>query len=306
MQSAKKGNALISNIRRYPWLYIMILPVIAFYIIFCYWPMYGVIIAFQDFVPAKGIFGSNFVGFDHFISFFTDFNFSRLISNTVMINLQMLVFGFPLPILFALLLNEMRSSKLRKITQTITYMPHFVSSVVVCGLVVSFTKSGGLITSILTLFGLPDVNLLSKAELFQPIYVSMNIWQEFGWDSIIFFAALTGIDPAQYEAATLDGAGRWKRMWYITLPGLLPTISILLILRMGNIMSLGWDKIVLLYSPTIYETSDVISTYVYRRGLIQYEYSYAAAVGLFNSVINVFFLVGANFLSRKVNETSLW
>lgn len=304
--TTKVKHPLLRNIKKYPWLYLMFLPVVIFYILFCYFPMYGVIIAFQDFSPAKGFFGSNWVGFEHFRDFFTDVNFFRVVRNTLVINLELLVFGFPLPIIFALLLNEISGKGFKRVTQTITYMPHFISSVVVCGLMIDFVKTGGLITSALGVFGVENSNLLTKSEWFQPLYVSMNIWQELGWDSIIYFAALSGIDPTLYEAADVDGASKFKKIIHITLPGIASTIVILLILRIGNLMSLSWDRIFLLYNELIYETSDVISTYVYRRGLIQFEYSYGAAVGLFNSLINVVLLWGANRFSRKINDTSLW
>lgn len=301
-----KKESLLMNIRRYPWIYVIAVPVIIFYGIFCYWPMYGVIIAFQNYVPARGILGSKWVGFEHFIDFFTDRNFFNLVSNTLLINVKLLLFGFPIPIIFAILLNEVRSNTFRRITQTITYMPHFVSAVVICGLLKDFTKSNGLITSIFVLFGYENINLLSEAELFQPLFVGMNVWQEFGWNSIIFFAALGGIDPTLYEAARVDGASRFQLALHVTLPGLVPTITILLILRIGSLMNLGWEKIVLLYSPLVYDTADVISSYVYRRGLLEFQYSYGTAVGLFNSAINIILLIAANTISRVVNGSGLW
>jgi len=301
-----KAESYRVNIKRYPWLYAIAFPVVLFYVVYCYLPMYGVIIAFQNYSPARGILGSKWVGLKHFISFFTGRYFFRLVSNTLLINVKLLMFGFPLPIIFAILLNEIHSSGFRRITQTITYMPHFVSSVVVCGLLKDFTKSGGLLTSIAMAFGGENVNLLSKAKLFQPLFVGMNIWQQFGWDSIIFFAAMSSIDPVLYEATRVDGANRFQQVLHVTLPGLFPTIVVILILRIGRLMSLGWEQIVLLYSPLVYETSDVISTYVYRRGLLEFEYSFGTAVGLFNSLINIILLISANALSRMVNETSLW
>lgn len=224
-----------------------------------------------------------------------------------MINVQMLVFAFPFPIIFAILLNELNLKRFRSMMQTVTYMPHFISTVVICGLVLDFCSSSGVITSIVcAITGMEPTNLMSKPSFFQPIYVLMMIWQEFGWDSIIYYAAITSIDQELYEAATMDGAGRLRRILHITLPGISTTIIMLLILRIGSLMSLGWDRIILLYNPMIYETSDVISTYVYRRGLLNFEYSFASAVGLFNSAINFVLLIGANALSRKLNDTSLW
>lgn len=308
IKQAKKswGRRLIDNMRAHPWLYIMILPAIAYFAVFHYAPMYGVIIAFQDYKPLKGIMGSKWVGFANFQTFIESPFIWRLIRNTLSINIGMLLFGFPLPIIFALLLNEVRSTAFRKVVQTITYMPHFVSSVVVCGLMVIFCRSDGLLTSILAYFGMPKTNLLTIEGYFQPLYIGMNIWQELGWDSIIYFAALTSVDAALYEAARVDGAGRWRQMWHITLPGIAPTIVILLILRIGNLMSLGWDRIILMYNEMVMETADVISTYVYRTGLQQVQYSYATAVGLLNSIINVILLISTNAISRKISDNSLW
>lgn len=302
----KNSDSYLANIKKYPWIYLIALPVCVFYLVYCYLPMYGVIIAFQNYAPARGIWGSRWVGLKHFMDFFTDRNFGRLATNTLVINIKLLLFGFPLPILFALLLNEVHSTAFRRATQTITYMPHFVSTVVVCGLLKDFTKSDGLITTIVAMLGGENVNLLSKANLFQPLFVAMNVWQQFGWDSIIFLAALGSIDPTLYEAAKVDGATRFQQAIHVTLPGLLPTIVVLLILRIGNLMSLGWEQIVLLYSPLVYETSDVISTYVYRRGLLEFDYSYGTAVGLFNSVVNIILLILANAFSRAVTQNSLW
>ena len=298
---------LLNNIIEHPWLYVLALPVLVYYIVFCYWPMYGACIAFMDFNPVRGIARSEWVGFENFRLFFTDKDFFRVVHNTLSINIGLLVFAFPVPILFAILLNEVRSSRFQKITQTITYMPHFVSNVVICGLMIEFTRSDGLITALLTRLGVENVNLLTKKEWFQPLYIFMNIWQEFGWDSIIFFAALTSISPELYEAAMMDGAGRVRQTIHVTLPGIRGTIVILLIMRIGNLMNLGWDRIYLLYNPLVYETSDVISTMVYRRGLLEFDYSFGTAAGLFNSVINVILLVAANALSKKLtDEGGLW
>lgn len=291
----------------HPLLYLMILPVLIYFLVYHYYPMYGMIISFFDYVPTKGISGSKFVGLKHFRAFLEDPYFFRTMRNTLSINLLLLLFGFPFPIIFAVLLNELRSAKFRKVTQTVTYMPHFISTVVICGLMLDFCKSKGVITTIFcALSGREPVNLFSQSAFFQPLYVLMCIWQEFGWDSIIYFAALSGIDQELYEAADIDGAGRWNKILHITIPGISPTIIILLIMRIGNMMTLGWDKILLLYNPMIYEKADVISTYVYRIGLMNFQYSFSTAVGVFNSIINFILLLSANAFSRKVNETSLW
>ncbi len=301
------GVRLLHNIKSHPLLYLMILPVILYYLVYHYYPMYGLSIAFYDYVPIKGIRGSKFVGLENFKAFITDPYFFRTMRNTLTINVLLLIFGFPFPILFAVLLNELNSSKLRKVTQTITYMPHFISTVIICGLMLDFCGEKGVLTSIICgITGMEHVNLFSKSAWFQPLYVLMSIWQEFGWDSIIYYAALTGIDQELYEAAEIDGANRWEKIWNITIPGISQTIVILLVMRVGNMMTLGWDKILLLYNPMTYKTSDVISTYVYRIGLTNFQYSFATAVGFFNSIINFVLLILANTVSRKVNETSLW
>jgi len=310
--AAKKGpvkprqSGYISNIIHNPLIYLMALPVIAFYVIFHYLPMYGVVIAFKNYIPARGIWESQWVGFEHFKTFFTSSYFPRLLRNTIFINLKELIFSFPIPILFALLLNEVRSTKFRRIAQSITYMPHFVSTVVICGLIVDFTKSTGVLTNLFVALGMPRVNMLSVPEYFQSIFVGGIVWQSFGWDSIIYFAALTGLDPALYDAARVDGAGRFRQAIHVTLPGIAPTIVILMLMRIGSMMSVSWDRIVLLYNPLTYETADVLSSYVYRIGLTKMQYSFATAVGLFNSGVNILLLIGANAISRRVSENSLW
>lgn len=299
--------ALGRNIKEYPLLYLMALPVIAWYAVFQYGPMYGLIIAFQRYVPSRGILDSQWVGMKNFVDFLSDPYFFRVLRNTLIINFYLLIFAFPSAILFALLLNELRTPRLKKATQTITYMPHFISAMVICGLAVDFFKSDGMLTTLLvSVFGVEKTNLLSVKGYFRPIYVVLQIWQETGWDSIIFVAALSAIDPTLYEAAIMDGASRFKRALHVTLPSIMPTIVILLILRIGNMMTLGWEKIILLYNQMTYETADVISSYVYRRGLIQFDYSFSTAMGLFNSIVNFILLILANTISRKVNETSLW
>ena len=269
--------------------------------------MYGLIIAFQRYVPSRGILDSQWVGMKNFVDFLSDPYFFRVLRNTLIINFYLLIFAFPSAILFALLLNELRTPRLKKATQTITYMPHFISAMVICGLAVDFFKSDGMLTTLrVSVFGVEKTNLLSVKGYFRPIYVVLQIWQETGWDSIIFVAALSAIDPTLYEAAIMDGASRFKRALHVTLPSIMPTIVILLILRIGNMMTLGWEKIILLYNQMTYETADVISSYVYRRGLIQFDYSFSTAMGLFNSIVNFILLILANTISRKVNETSLW
>lgn len=301
------GELMKRRIWRNKELYLLVLPVIIYYLVFHYKPMYGLIIAFQDYSPRRGISGSEWVGFQHFTDFFTGIYFGRLLRNTLEISLATLIFGFPAPILLALLVNELRSKWFSRITQTITYMPHFVSMVVLCAMIREFVKEGGLVTDILSsVFGYDGKNLLSRSAYFTPIYVITNIWQGVGWGSIVYLAALTGIDMELYEAARVDGANRWKQTIHITIPSIMPTIIIMLIMRMGQIMGIGHEKIILLYNEGIYERADVISTYVYRMGIMNRQYSFSSAVGLFNSVVNFILVIGANQISKKVSETSLW
>ncbi|MUG43509.1 ABC transporter permease [Paenibacillus woosongensis] len=288
------------------YLYLMILPVIAYYIIFHYGPMYGALIAFKNYSPMKGILGSDWVGFQHFQDFFNSYYFLRILKNTLLISLYSLLFEFPAPILLALLINEVRHRLFKRVVQTITYMPYFISLVVICGIITDFTNADGLINRLFVWLGYDGQAMLQKPELFRPVYILSEIWQRIGWESIIYIAALMGIDQEQYEAARMDGANRFKQMLYITLPGILPTIAIMLILRMGNLLNVGFEKIILLYNPVTYETADVISSFVYRKGLLEFGWSYSAAVGLFNSVINLILLITANYISRRVSKSSLW
>jgi putative aldouronate transport system permease protein len=305
-QSKSFFTRLRKDLRVNKSVYIMFLPVLIYYIIFHYKPMYGAIIAFKDYTPIKGIMGSEWIGFKHFIDFFSSFYFRRVLRNTLVISFSTLLFGFPAPIILALLINELKSKVFSRTVQTITYMPHFISMVVICGMIRTFTIDSGIINDIIAFFGGERVTLLGQPKLFVPVYVLSGIWQEVGWGSIIYLAAMAGIDQELYEAAKIDGAGRWKQTLYVTLPGIAPTIVILLILRMGSLLNVGFEKIILLYSPATYETADVISSFVYRKGLQEFNWSFSSAVGLFNQVINFILLISANWFSRKVNESSLW
>lgn len=288
------------------YLYLMMVPVVAYYLVFHYAPMYGAVIAFKEYTPVKGVFGSEWVGLEHFRSFFETYYFWRLMKNTVLISFYSLLFAFPAPILLALMINEIRSSAFKRTVQTITYMPYFISLVVICGMIKDFTNSGGIINQLVTALGGDGQAMLQKPELFRSIYIVSEIWQKVGWESIIYIAALMGIDQEQYEAARIDGASRWKQILHITLPGIMPTIVIMLILRIGNLLNVGFEKIILLYNPVTYDTADVISSFVYRKGLLEFGWSFSSAVGLFNSVINLTLLILANRISRKVSENSLW
>ncbi len=288
------------------YIYFMAIPVVAYFVIFHYIPMYGASIAFKEFTPGKGILGSPWVGFRHFESFFTGQYFWRTIRNTLLLSVYSLVFTFPIPIIFALLLNEVRNKYFKKAIQTISYLPHFISVMIICGMIINFTARDGVVNDVIAALGGERTTMLLKPELFRFLYLSTGVWQELGWNSIIYIAALSSIDPTLYEAAYMDGAGKLKQTFHITLPGLAPIIVTLLILKMGNMMEVGFEKILLLYNPNIYETADVISTFVYRRGLIEFQYSFSAAVGIFNSVVNFLLLITANTISRKVSENSLW
>ncbi|MCK9860135.1 MULTISPECIES: ABC transporter permease [Paenibacillus] len=284
----------------------MMLPVIAYYLIFHYIPMYGALIAFKEYSPMKGILHSDWVGLKHFHDFFGSYYFTRILKNTLVISLYSLIFEFPAPIILALLINEVRNKTFKRVAQTITYMPYFISLVVICGIITDFTNADGIINRLFMLFGYDGQAMLQKPELFRPIYILSEIWQRIGWESIIYIAALMSIDQEQYEAARIDGASRIKQIFFITLPGILPTITIMFILRMGNMLNVGFEKIILLYNPVTYNTADVISSFVYRKGLLEFGWSYSSAVGLFNSVVNLALLVTANYISRKVNKSSLW
>lgn len=287
--------------------YLIVLPVLLYYILFCYKPMYGALIAFQDYNPMNSsIFQNEWVGFKHFIDFFQGMYFERLIKNTLTISIASIVVGFPIPIIFALLLNEIGRKKFARVIQTVSYMPHFISIVVVCSMIMSFTNAGGALNTLLQHFGYDGKPMLSNPSLFVPLYVISGIWQGMGWDSILYIAALAGINQELYEAAAIDGAGRIRKLIHITLPGLAPTIVIMFILRMGGLMNVGYEKVILMYNPLTLKSSDVISSYVYRMGIERMNYSFSTAVGLFNSAINIILLVLTNRFSKKVSDTSLF
>jgi len=297
---------IVKDFRRNKYIYLMLLPVVGYYLLFHYVPMYGAQIAFKDFIPARGISGSPWIGLDNFRTFFEGIYFWRLLRNTVAINVLDILLGFPAPILLALLLNEITSDRFKRTVQTITYMPHFISLVVVVGMVLDFFAREGLINQVLGVVGIAPISFMQRPDLYWWIYVGSGIWQSIGWGSIIYLAAIATIDPTLYEAAKVDGANRFKQIRHITLPGIMPTIIILLILRMGMMMNVGYEKTILLYNPLTYETADVISSYVYRKGILETNFGFSAAVGLFNSAINFALLLGANRLSRKYSESSLW
>lgn len=298
----------IRDLKRNYEIYLILVPVIVFYLIFSYAPMGGLAIAFQDWRPGRAMFGegARWVGLKHFRDFFSSYYFVRVLRNTVTISVSSLVFGFPAPVILALMLNELKSKYYARAVQTVVYLPHFISMVVLCGMINLFVRDNGVITQVLGIFGFPKQNMLLNPDLFVPIYVISGIWSGVGWGSIIYLAALSGVDQQLYEAAEIDGAGKWMQTIHITLPCIVPTIIIQFIMRTGQILSVGQEKIILLYNETIYDKADVISSFVYRKGLLESNWSYSTAVGLFNSVINFALVTVVNKISSTVSETSLW
>lgn len=287
-------------------LYLLISPVILYFIIFHYIPMYGVQIAFKDFFPVNGISGSPWVGLKHFERFFDSYYFWRLIKNTLGIGLYTLALSFPIPIIIALMLNEVKHEKYKRFVQTVIYAPHFLSTVVVVGMLLLFLKPDGLVNQIIILFGGEPIYFITEPSLFKSLYVFSDVWQTMGWSSIIYLAALASIDYQLHEAAIIDGATRMQRIWHINVPTIFPTIVIMFILSAGSIMAVGFEKVFLMQNSLNMSTSDVISTFVYRAGILDAQYSFSAAVGLFNSVINFIMLIVVNSFAKKINETSLW
>lgn len=297
----------LKNIRSGWQLYLFLLPAFAYVFIFNYMPMYGVQIAFKEFRTSLGIWGSSWVGLYNFRKFIEYPYFLRIVWNTLSINLYSLALGFPAPILLALLINEIRNTYFKKTVQMVTYAPHFISTVVICGMILLFlNEDHGFINQFIAIFGFERINFMSEPNWFSSIYVFSNVWQNVGWSTIIYLAALSGVDPEQIEAARIDGAHRLGIIRYINIPHLMPTIVILLILRCGSILSLGFEKVYLLQNPLNLEASEIISTYVYKVGLLNSQFSYSSAIGLFNNVVNLALLVGVNALSRHVSENSLW
>lgn len=286
--------------------YLMWLPVLAFYLVFKYAPMGGLAIAFQNYKPLKGIMGSKWVGLEHFVDFLTGPYAWRTIRNTLVINFYQLIFGFPIPIIFAILVNEIKNRPYQRVVQTISYMPHFISMVVLCGMISDFSASMGLFNTIGQAFGAPRISFLSEDEYYRFIYVGSGIWKQMGWSSILYLSTLSGVDHALHEAAAIDGAGRFRRVIHVTMPALIPIIAVQLIMRIGHIMGEGHQKTILLYNDSVMEVADIVSSYVYRRGFKQNDYSFGAAVDLFNSIVNIIVLCSANYFSKHVVKESLW
>ena len=296
------------KVKQYRVLLLMLIPGILYYVIFHYLPMYGVVLAFKEFKITKGILDSPWVGFDVFMKVFSDDYFFTVLKNTLIISLYKLIFGFPVPILFALLLSEIASARFKKLVQTVSYLPHFISWVVMAGIFFTVFSLEGPVNTIIQFFGMEPVLFLADDRYFRSILVITSIFQGFGWGSIIYFAAISSIDPQMYEAAVIDGAGRFKRMFYISIPMLVPVIAIMLILSMSGILDAGFDQIFNMYNPRVMNVSDIIDTYVYRKGLVEMNYSYATAVGLFKSVIALILIIGVNRLVKMIGgrDHALW
>lgn len=304
---APRKRSFWKDLVRDKYLILMILPVIIIFFLYNYLPMLWNIIAFEKYSIRKGIFGSQWVGLKHFEKFFNSPYCVRVIRNTFVISFTDLILGWPVPIIFALLLNEVKNVRTKRIIQTCSYLPHFISVVVVVGMMrIFFHGSNGIVNKLILHMGGEAIPFFSRADCFVPLYVFSGMWQNFGWDSIIYFSAISSIDPEIYEAAIVDGAGRWRKMFSVTLPSIAPTVITLLILRIGWLMSVGFEKIILMYNEATYETADVISTYVYRVGLLNADFSYGTAIGLFNCLVSVVLLVSANFVSKKLTETSIF
>lgn len=289
------------------YLWLLFLPCLIYYLVFRYAPMFGLVITFKNYNLFKGIWASDWVGLKYYRLFLNNPDFWPLMKNTFLLGLYRLIFGFPAPIVLALLLNELRKAAVKRFVQTVSYLPHFISNVIVASMVIMFlSPTGGLVNNLLTGLGFEPINFMNKPEMFRGIYVLSEIWQHIGWETIIYLAALTAVDPQLYEAASIDGASRMRKMWHVTLPGISSALVITLILNIGQVLEIGFEKVYLMQNPAIYDTADIISTYVYRIGLVQGNFSYGSAIDLFMGIISLIFIYGANWISRRVSETSLW
>ncbi|CWD58213.1 protein LplB [Streptococcus pneumoniae] len=300
-----KIQLTVEHIQKYWILYLMMIPATVLLILFTYGPMYGIIMAFQDFTVFKGYTGSPFVGLKHFQRLFSDPLFYRLFKNTFMVGVLDFLFSFPAPLIFALILNEVRKVRFKSGVQSISYLPHFIPLVVMVGIIFELFGSYGIINSLLSSLGMEPISFFTKSEWFLPLYIGSGVWKTIGWGSIIYMGALTNIDSTLYEAADMDGANRWHKMWHVTLPSLRPTVVTLFILNAGGIMQVGFEKVFLMSSPATYEVSDVLSTYVYRQGILNSDFSYSAAVGLFNNIVALLFVLLANKIAKKLGEEGI-
>ncbi|WP_059049121.1 ABC transporter permease [Paenibacillus senegalimassiliensis] len=288
-------------------LLLLFLPALVYYILFKYVPMFGILISFKDYNPFQGVWQSEWVGLKHYALFFNSPDSFKLIKNTILLGVYKLIFSFPAPVILALLLNEVRVGMVKKLAQTISYLPHFISNVVVVSMMFLFlSPTGGIVNQVIEWLGYASVNFMQDENYFRSLYIISEIWQHVGWDTIIYLAALSAIDPQLYEASTVDGANRWHQLLHVTLPGIAPAIVTLLILNVGHVLDIGFEKVLLMQNPSIYSTADVLSTYVFRTGIQAMNYSYGTAIDLFTSVINLMFIFTANWISRRTSGTSLW
>ncbi len=307
VNTKRKSEIIFSRICRDRQLYLLLIPFLLFYILFVFRPMCSMVIAFKDYSVYKGIAASPWVGLKHFREFFESEFFVRVFRNTILISFYQLAIGFPLPIIFALLLNEVTSKKYKRVVQTFSYLPYFISTVVIAGMVTLFlAPSNGIVNIILDKLGMEKIYFLTKPEWFRTIYTLTNVWIGLGYNSVVYISALSGVDQSLYEACTIDGGGKVRQMLSVTIPGILPTIVTMFLIQIGNILNVGYELIIMLYQPVTYETADTISTYVYRIGIEQADYSLSTAVSFFNSIVGLILVVIANYISKKVNDTGLW
>ncbi len=307
---AAAGRPLRYYLKRDRFYYLLIALPMLYYFVYKYLPMFGIVIAFQDYKPflgIQGIFSADWVGLKHFARFFNSIYFGRLIRNTFLISFYNLLFSFPAAILLALMLNEVRARRFKRVVQTVSYLPHFLSAVIVCGMIRQLLSTdGGLVNSLVVALGGEPIYFMGSTRYYRTYYTASSVWQSIGWNSIIYLAAMSNIDTSLYEAAEIDGAGIFKKMWHVTLPALLPIISIMLIFRMGDLLNVGHEKTLLLYSSLTYEVADIISTYVYREGLEGMKYSYTSAVGLFTSLISMVMVLLSNYAAKKMGQEGVW
>ncbi|MBO7452029.1 MAG: sugar ABC transporter permease [Clostridiales bacterium] len=308
VRSGRKQSRMGRHFGRYWQLYLLVIIPIIYYLVFRYAPMFGNVIAFRKYHAGGSIFGDRFVGFKYFQQFMRDRTFWRAFKNTLTLNIGYLLVRFPLTLIFALLINEIRNIHWKKFVQTVSYLPHFISIVIMCGMIKELVSTSGPINNFLASIGIEKISFISEAKWFPTIFISSGVWQSIGWGTILYLAAMSNINPSLYEAAAVDGAGHFKRVWHVTIPSILPTITTLLILDIGGLVGSGgaFEKVYLLYNPMIYETADIVSTYVFRMGISGKNFSYATAVGLFEGVINLVLLTIANFSSKKLTDSGLW
>lgn len=304
--ASRRKNAFLTAIRKHVWLYALLLPSLVYFALFHFLPYYGLSIAFKDFSPFRGIAGSPWVGLKHFRQLFENPDFARLMTNTILISLYKLVFGFPVPIIFALLLNEVKAALFKRTVQTITYFPHFLSWVVYGGIVVTFLTPSGVINAGLKTLNLEAVNFLIDEAYFRPIVVLTSIMKDFGWGAIIYLAALAGVNPELYQSATVDGANRFQQLLHVTIPGIMPTVTLMFIINLSHVLDAGFEQIYVLINPSVYQVGDIIDTYVYRMGLEKGQFSLATAVGLFKGIIGFVLIITANALLRRADQRSIW